>query len=165
MTGLMVGIPSMFLNLTEVTDLTSIGTLFAFLLVSGGVLFLDREKAVKGRFHLPYFSGRYVVPAILVATVTSLAVFAPSAISDFFSMRAPLASKIPMAVFAVFFVVIAVLSFVKRLSLIPVMGLLTCGYLMTELGTTNWIRFGAWLIIGLSIYFLYSRKRSKLRGA
>jgi basic amino acid/polyamine antiporter, APA family len=165
LTGLVVGIPSMFLNLTEVTDLTSIGTLFAFLLVSGGVLFLDRSKAEKGRFHLPYWSGRYVVPAILVATVASLALFAPSSIAEFFSAKAPLSSKIPMAVFAVFFVALAVLSFVKRLSLIPVMGLLTCGYLMTELGWTNWIRFGAWLVVGLSIYFLYSRKRSKLRGA
>jgi APA family basic amino acid/polyamine antiporter len=164
MTGLMVGIPSMFLNLTEVTDLTSIGTLFAFLLVSGGVLFLDREKAVKGRFHLPYFSGRYVVPAILAATVTSLALFAPSSIAEFFSMRTPLAPKIPMIVFAVFFVVITVLSFLKSLSLIPVMGLLTCGYLMTELGTTNWIRFGVWLLVGLAIYFLYSRRRSKLNA-
>jgi APA family basic amino acid/polyamine antiporter len=164
MTGLMVGIPSMFLNLTEVTDLTSIGTLFAFLLVSGGVLFLDREKAVKGRFHLPYLSGRYVVPALFVAAVLAIALFAPSTVTDYFSTKAPIAPKIPLAVFAVFFAALAVMSFLKRLSLIPVMGLLTCGYLMTELGVKNWIRFGAWLLVGLSIYFLYSRKRSKLRN-
>ena len=42
-TGLMVSIPSLFLNLTEVTDLTSIGTLFAFVLVCGGVLILDKR--------------------------------------------------------------------------------------------------------------------------
>jgi len=164
-TGLVVGIPSMFLNLTEVTDLTSIGTLFAFFLVSGGVLFLDRAKAEKGRFRLPYFSGRYVVPALLVAAIVGLAVFAPSAVGDFFSMKTPLAPKIPLAVYAVLFAALAVVSFVKSLSLIPVMGLLTCGYLMTELGVTNWIRFGAWLLVGLAIYFLYSRKRSRLRGA
>ena len=36
-TGLVVAIPSLFMNLTEVTDLSSIGTLFAFILVCGGV--------------------------------------------------------------------------------------------------------------------------------
>jgi amino acid transporter len=164
LTGLVVGIPSMFLNLTEVTDLTSIGTLFAFLLVSGGVLFMDRVPAEKGRFRLPYFSGRYVVAALFVAAVAGLALFAPDAVRDYFSAKTPLAPKIPLAVFAVFFALIAVLSAVKRLSLIPVMGLLTCGYLMTELGVTNWIRFGIWLLVGLTIYFLYGRRRSKLNA-
>jgi basic amino acid/polyamine antiporter, APA family len=165
-TGLVVGIPSMFLNLTEVTDLTSIGTLFAFLIVSGGVLFLDRDDTGRqGRFHLPYVNGRYAVPALFVCAVGGLAVFAPFAVCDFFCSDAPFGSKVPMMVYWVFFAAIAVLSFVKSLSLIPVMGLLTCGYLMTELGTTNWIRFGAWLLVGLSIYFLYSRKRSRLGRA
>ncbi len=58
--------------------------------------------------------------------------------------------------------VIAVLCFLKRLSLIPVMGVLTCGYLMTELGITNWIRFLLWLLAGLIIYFFYSYRHSNL---
>jgi APA family basic amino acid/polyamine antiporter len=49
-TGFVVAIPALFLNLTEVTNLTSIGTLFAFVLVCGGVLLLPREAAVQGRF-------------------------------------------------------------------------------------------------------------------
>jgi hypothetical protein len=57
---------------------------------------------------------------------------------------------------------VTVLSFVKRLSLIPVLGLLTCLYLMTQLGITNWTRFLIWLLAGLAIYFLYGRNRSKL---
>jgi hypothetical protein len=57
---------------------------------------------------------------------------------------------------------LAVLCFVKRLSLIPVMGLLTCGYLMTELGITNWIRFIIWLAVGLVLYFLYGYRHSLL---
>jgi hypothetical protein len=55
-----------------------------------------------------------------------------------------------------------VLCFVKRLSLIPVMGLLSCGYLMTELGIHNWRRFIYWLAAGLVIYFFYGRHHSKL---
>ena len=40
-----------------------------------------------------------------------------------------------------------VLCVVKRLSLIPVLGVMCCTYLMTELGITNWIRFGIWLLV------------------
>ena len=164
-TGLVVGIPSMFLNLTEVTDLTSIGTLFAFLIVSGGALFLDRKVAAGGRFRIPYVSARYVAPALLACSVGALLLFAPGSVRGFLSADTPLGPKVPMAVFWVFFALVAVLSFVKRLSLIPVMGLLSCGYLMTELGTTNWIRFGVWLLVGLTIFFLYSRRRSRLGAA
>ena len=61
--------------------------------------------------------------------------------------------------------ILAVLCFVKRLSLIPVMGVLTCGYLMTELGLHNWIRFGIWLALGLVLYFAYGYKHSHLAKA
>jgi hypothetical protein len=54
------------------------------------------------------------------------------------------------------------LTYVKNLSLIPLLGLASCGYLMTELGWTNWLRFGIWLAIGLVIYFLYGHKNSKM---
>src|SRR6478672_12609534 len=41
-TGLIVAIPSLFMQSALMTDLTSIGTLFAFVLVSGGVLMLPQ---------------------------------------------------------------------------------------------------------------------------
>src|SRR3984885_5941332 len=66
-TGFVVAIPALFLNLTVVTDLTSIGTLFAFVLVCGGVLLLPREAAIKGRFHLPYFNAKYIASVLFVA--------------------------------------------------------------------------------------------------
>ena len=72
--------------------------------------------------------------------------------------------KIPYFVFMIFSVVMAVLCFVKRLSLIPVLGVMCCTYLMTELGITNWIRFGIWLAVGFVVYFLYSYKHSKLHS-
>src|ERR1700760_3700945 len=59
-TGFVVAVPALFMNLTVVTDLTSIGTLFAFVLVCGGVLMLPREAAHKGRFHLPYVNAQWV---------------------------------------------------------------------------------------------------------
>ena len=46
--------------------------------------------------------------------------------------------------------------------LIPVLGVLSCLYLMLGLPWITWVRFGLWLAIGLVIYFLYGRKRSRL---
>src|ERR1700754_3376225 len=65
-TGFVVAIPALFMNLTEVTDLTSIGTLFAFVLVCGGVLLLPRETAHKGKFHLPYINAQWIAPALFI---------------------------------------------------------------------------------------------------
>jgi len=48
--------------------------------------------------------------------------------------------------------------------LVPVLGILFNGYMMYKLGTWNWIRLIVWLIIGLFVYFLYSRNHSKVQG-
>jgi APA family basic amino acid/polyamine antiporter len=49
--------------------------------------------------------------------------------------------------------------------LVPILGILFNGYMMVELGRANWIRLIVWLLIGLVIYFLYSRKNSKVQQA
>jgi hypothetical protein len=67
-----------------------------------------------------------------------------------------------MIIFYIAWAVIAVLSYVKSFSLIPVTGLLACCYLLTGMGWTNWAMFGVWLVIGLTIYFLYGHRKSKL---
>jgi APA family basic amino acid/polyamine antiporter len=67
-------------------------------------------------------------------------------------------------VFILFSVVMAALSFIKRLSLIPVLGVMCCTYLMSELGILNWIRFGIWMIVGFLVYFVYSYSNSKLHN-
>jgi hypothetical protein len=55
-----------------------------------------------------------------------------------------------------------ILSFIKKLSFIPVMGMLSCFYLMTEIGLNNWIVFTIWLVAGLSVYFCYGYRKSRL---
>ena len=45
---------------------------------------------------------------------------------------------------------------------VPVLGILTSLVLMFALPLDTWIRLVVWLIIGLALYFLYGRKRSKL---
>lgn len=49
--------------------------------------------------------------------------------------------------------------------LLPVLGVLSCGYLMTRLGHTTWTAFAIWLVIGQAIYFGYSRRHAVLARA
>ena len=156
-TGFVVGVPALFLNLTTVTDLTSIGTLFAFVLVCGGVLLLPREAAQSGKFHLPYINSKWIVPVLFIAGVV---IFRNAILGLFTDPNAH--EKFPFFLFIILSAVLSVYAFLRNLSLIPVLGLLSCFYLMTELGYLNWIRFLAWLIIGLVIYFSYSYRHSLL---
>ena len=49
--------------------------------------------------------------------------------------------------------------------LVPILGILICGYMMTSLPWATWERLIVWMIIGLAIYFFYSRSHSKLARA
>jgi APA family basic amino acid/polyamine antiporter len=44
---------------------------------------------------------------------------------------------------------------------IPILSIFFCVLLMSGLPVITWLRFFGWLIIGLGIYFLYSRKHSE----
>lgn len=170
-TGFVVGIPSLFMNLTEVTDLTSIGTLFAFVLVSGGILVMNpigkRDSNGKG-FKVPYAdSNRYLllIWAVLCFVIWksdfSLGKFfnAFSEGNNFFNA---LSHHLPLFVFLIVSVVVTYKAVLKHWSLIPVLGLLSNLYLMSQLGITNWLRFGIWMLAGLLIYFLYGQRHSLL---
>jgi hypothetical protein len=150
-------VPALFVNLTVVTDLTSIGTLFAFVLVCGGVLLLPKEAGQAGRFHLPYINSKWIVPFLFVIGVYF---FRHDIVGLFSASNAH--ENFPFFLFIILSAVLTVMAFIKNLSLIPVLGLLSCFYLMTELGYLNWIRFLVWLLIGMVIYISYSYKHSKL---
>jgi amino acid transporter len=170
-TGIVVAVPALFMNLTEVTDLTSIGTLFAFALVCGGILILDLKQAASAPnsgFRVPYINGKFTLPMVVFTAAALLLVYNEQAVASFFSTDGGWAAfrhKLPLYGFLLIVVVMTVLTFTKNLSLIPVMGLLTNLYLMTELGVTNWSRFLAWLALGLVIYFAYGYRNSKLGKA
>lgn len=171
-TGILVAVPALFMNLTEVTDLTSIGTLFAFVIVCSGILFMKNDPAAADdkSYRVPYINGKYIVPLSLLVIAILSYEFAPHAWQQFFEKGTGHAffewelfkHKIPTLIFGVLALSMAVLSFLKNLSLIPVLGLLSCLYLMSELGFTNWMRFLIWLVVGLAIYFSYGRRHSKL---
>ena len=169
-TGIVVAIPALFMNLTEVTDLGVIGTLFAFTLVCGGILVKDKEFGRENRY-VPYLNAGYIAPFLLIIAVGLLYYFNPSFLSDFMTLRpeegesqfGAFTHKIPYIVFTIFSLIMVVLAVVKRYSLIPFLGVMSCTYLMTELGIVNWMRFGLWLIVGLVVYALYGYHNSHLR--
>jgi len=177
-TGILVAVPSLFMNLTEVTDLTSIGTLFAFVLVSGGILILDGGKVPEGnlggkgtgKFRVPYFDSRKWLPLIWAGVLLILMTVDLKDLKGLVDFKLQpgdsawdvIKHKIPHYVFIIVAVSVSVISIVKRLSLIPVMGLITNFYLMSQLGITNWLRFLIWLVIGLVIYFSYGARKSRL---
>lgn len=170
-TGLVVGLPMFFTDENFILDFTSIGTLFAFVLVCGGVLMLPTQsgeekaatEATKGKFRLPYINAKYIFPAIIVGTFGFLIYQIPAFFTDAFNFsEGSVANKLPMIGFFIVCIVMTILSFLKNLSLIPVLGLVSCCYLLTGMAASNWLWFSIWLGIGLIIYFLYSRKHSKL---
>jgi amino acid transporter len=172
--GILVAIPTLFLNLTEVTDLTSIGTLFAFVLVCGGVLLIEKDATDKTRkgFRLPYYNSRRILPPIVIAVIGLLLFFNFDGVVNFFNMTNSDASlsfwdvfkhKIPMLFFIIIASTLVYFAIKRKLSLIPILGLLTNLYLITELGITNWMRFLIWLVVGLALYFTYGNKHSKLK--
>jgi len=169
-TGLVVGLPIFFTNENLVLDFTSIGTLFAFVLVCGGVLMLSpqseaelAERATKGKFRIPYINSKFIFPAMLILSASIIQFLFPTFFTDSFRFSEEhFATNISMVVFFMLCIVMAVLAFIKNLSLIPLLGLVSCCYLLTGMAVSNWKWFGIWLVIGLVFYFCYGYRNSKL---
>jgi APA family basic amino acid/polyamine antiporter len=103
--GIVVAIPSGLFDIGTLANLSNIGTLFAFVLVSIGVIVLRYREPERHRgFRVP---GGPIIPALSV---------------------------------------------------------IFCFVLMSGLDILTWIRFFGWLVIGLVIYFFYSRHRSEFAG-
>jgi amino acid transporter len=169
-TGLVVGLPIFFTDENFVLDFTSIGTLFAFVLVCGGVLLLSPQSETElaelknnGKFKIPYINSKYIFPIIVIFLPIAIQLFFPSHFKSIFDFsEEKITNNVSMLVFYGLCIVMAIISFIKHLSLIPLLGLISCCYLLTGMAYSNWLWFGAWLLIGLIIYFLYSRSHSKL---
>ncbi|MGH9608107.1 MAG: amino acid permease [Bryobacteraceae bacterium] len=102
--GLAVGIPAGIWDIGTLAEISNIGTLFAFIVVSAGVVIL-----------------RYSQP------------------------ERPRAFRVPFSPF------------------MPALSIVCCFGLMLGLPLETWIRFVVWLVIGLFVYFAYSRKRSPMQ--
>lgn len=168
-TGFVVGLPIFFTDETFVLDFTSIGTLFAFVLVCGGVLMLSphseaesAENKAKGKFKIPYINAKFIFPLLVVGAAVVVHYVFPGFFAQTFNFSENITGNVTMIVFFALCIVMAILSFLKNLSLIPVLGLVSCCYLLTGMSLNNWAWFGLWLVLGLMFYFAYGRKHSKL---
>jgi len=176
-TGLVVGVPILFTDKTFVLDFTSIATLFAFVLVCGGVLLIPRKEKVAGRFHIPYINGQFLYPLIIALSLILFTVlsknyfnnlfdFDYSANADYIEGKASFMDlatpNISLIIFWIICFILAIVTVIKKYSLIPLMGVTTCLYLLTGMTKDNWAWFLSWLGVGLIIYFIYGYKKSKL---
>jgi basic amino acid/polyamine antiporter, APA family len=161
LSGLFVGIIVLVVDDKLMTDLTSIGTLFAFVLVCGGVLYLPRLDKVPGKFSIPYLNGKYIIPVCLA---TFMLFSGHRIIGALSNLNAESYQEILFLTFLVAAIYITFLTFIRNYSVIPVLGVLFCLYLMIEIPAKSWMVFFIWMGLGLSIYLLYGRRKSKLAG-
>ncbi|MDR0791763.1 MAG: amino acid permease [Chitinophagaceae bacterium] len=166
-TGFVVAIPALFFKMNFFVDLTSVGTFFAFILVCGGVLYLDHTGISKqSKFRVTYINGKYIVGLGFILTLAGICIYGKDILAEWkqLSFEEIFEHKILIVIFWIAWAVLSVLSFKYKFSVLPVTGVLINLYLMAQLGKSNWIIFIIWLTIGLVIYFLYGRKHSKLNG-
>jgi len=161
-TGILVAVPSLFMQSSRMTDLTSIGTLFAFVLVSGGVLMLPKipDHQRKG-FKLPYINGQFIVPILLL----SFLYLSRERISNaILNLGAVELQEILFLCFIIVASIVAIATLIRKLSLIPILGVLFCSYLLIEIPAISWLWFFVWMALGLLIYFLYGYRKSHLNS-
>ena len=164
-TGVAVGLPILFTDKSFILDFTSIGTIFAFVLVNGGILLMPAREKVKGSFHLPYINAKYIFPAIFLGGLAFFYYWQRDFFTNLMDWNDPNEGEFRISIFFYILVniVLCVLAFWKNLSLIPLIGLSSCLYLLTGMSHENWLWFGLWFAIGLVFYFLYGHRHSKLR--
>jgi APA family basic amino acid/polyamine antiporter len=162
-TGLVVGIPILFTDKTFVLDFTSIATIFAFVLVCGGILLIPRKEKITGRFQLTYINAKYIFPILVIGTFFLISFLFPGYFKNLVDLNGEDHTiKISSLIYWALLIILSVLAFLRNLSLIPLLGVSSCSYLLTGMSASNWAWFGSWLFVGLLVYFLYSYKRSKL---
>lgn len=145
-TGVFVASFAAIASIDEMVDLTNIGTLFAFILVSAGIIVLrrrdpDRPRPFRVPGGWPWALGLYALLALILAWV-------------------PMGMALRIGVLAA----AALLFFLARNIIFPVLGILSCLYLIYYLPPTSWLRFAAWMNIGFVIYAGYGVLHSRLEG-
>jgi basic amino acid/polyamine antiporter, APA family len=162
-TGIFVGVPSLFMSISRMTDLTSIGTLFAFVLVCFGVLVLPKiSPNVKAKaFRLPYINGQFIIPILAAIFIYLSKARIQAAFSEAGNEGY---QEILFLVFIFILIIVSIFSFIRKYSIIPIIGAMCCLYLMIEIPPVSWLWFFIWMAIGLIFYASYGRNHSKLNS-
>ncbi len=165
-TGVAVGLPIFFTDKSFILDFTSIGTIFAFVLVNGGILLMPAREKKKGSFNLPYVNSKYIFPIIFLGGLIGFYFWQPQFFHDLWNVSDEKQGefRLSIIIYIIINLILVVISYLKNLSLIPLLGLSSCLYLLTGMTHNNWFWFGLWFIVGLGIYFFYGKKHSKLNS-
>ena len=146
-TGIIVATAAALTPINVVAELCSIGTLFAFMIVCAGVIVLRFTRA---DIHRPYsvpggwFAAAFVCVPFLIGV--SLAPI-------------PVWSRVLISAIGV------VLCAALKKHLLPLAGILLCGYLMFSLPLITWLRLFTWLFLGLAVYATYGYTHSAVATA
>jgi basic amino acid/polyamine antiporter, APA family len=126
---------------------------------------------------MPYINGKFIYPIIVFGSMIILVVLTDNYFGDLFNydfsgvadytegkvtfmdLAIP---KISLIIFWLVCIILSIITIFKEYSLIPLMGVTTCLYLLTGMTKSNWVWFIGWLAIGLVIYFSYGYRKSKL---
>ncbi len=166
MTGVVVGLPIFFTDESFVLDFTSIGTIFAFVLVCGGVLLLPQRKKGEGTgFRLWYINGKYTFIGILLLTVSLCITFIPNYFTEILGQNGDPMYVTAHRILWGTYVILAYFAWTQNWNLIPLLGVAICLYLLTGMTADNWKWFGLWFFIGLVFYLSYGRQKSNLNEA
>lgn len=162
-TGLLVGVPILFTDKSFVLDFTSIATLFAFVLVCGGVLLIPKKEKAAGKFNMPYVNAKYIFPLLVMSAVVIIKLANKDYFSALFNVTEDNASlNVSTIILWIVLIILSIFSYLKSFSLIPLLGLSCCLYLLTGMTGANWAWFGSWLALGLIFYFSYGYRKSRL---
>ncbi len=165
-TGFVVGVPILFTDENFVLDFTSIGTIFAFILVCGGVLLLPkRQDSEEASFKLKYINAQYIFPLLLLFSIALIQFNIEGYFTELINFDLKSMFHISHRIMWVLFGILAIFTYIYRWSLIPILGLSTCTYLLTGMKKENWIWFACWFVIGLILYFAYGYRKSNLAKA
>ncbi len=165
-TGFVVGVPILFTDENFVLDFTSIGTIFAFILVCGGVLLLPkRQDSEVASFKLKYINAQYIFPLLLLFSIALIQFNIEGYFTELINFDLNSMFHISHRIMWVLFGILAIFTYIYRWSLIPILGLSTCTYLLTGMKKENWIWFAGWFVIGLILYFAYGYRKSNLAKA
>jgi len=140
-------------------------------------LLIPRKEKIAGRFNIPYINGQFLYPSIIATAIILLVVYGGGYFSEafnfdfsndeaykagrltFMDLATP---KISIIIFWTICILLSALTIPRKYSLIPLMGVTTCLYLLTGMTKSNWAWFLGWLLLGLVIYFIYGYRHSRL---
>jgi len=124
--------------------------------------------AIFGKVH-PKFQTPYVTTIVTGIVAAAVAGFFPIA------LLGELVSIGTLLAFVIVCVGVMVLRYARPniprpfrtplVPLVPILGILICGYMMSSLPGDTWIRLIVWMLAGLAIYFLYGMRNSRVGNA